>query len=227
MAASLAILARSAPEEPAVFLARDSRSIDSTAGLFLKCTFKISRRSLRSGKATSTWRSKRPGRSRALSSISIRLVAAITITPDSLSKPSISTRIWFKVCSSSRPAPPRESRLWATASISSMKIILGAFFFALLKRSRTREAPTPTNISANSEPEMLKNGTLASPATARAMRVLPVPGSPASKTPRGILAPSFSYFLGFLRKSTISERSCLAASLPATSSNKTRFLSGP
>jgi hypothetical protein len=27
--------------------------------------------------------------------------------------------------------------------------------------SRTREAPTPTNISTKSEPEMVKNGTLA------------------------------------------------------------------
>ena len=149
------------------------------------------------------------------------------MTPVSLSKPSISTRIWFKVCSSSRPAPPRASRLWATASISSIKIMLGAFFLALPKRSRTREAPTPTNISANSEPEIEKNGTPASPATARAMRVLPVPGSPASNTPRGILAPSRSYFFGFLRKSTISERSCLAASLPATSSKVTFFFSLP
>ena len=159
--------------------------------------------------------------------MSTRLVAAITLTPDSLSKPSISTRIWFKVCSSSRPAPPRSSRLWATASISSMKIIDGAFFLALLKRSRTRLAPTPTNISANSEPLILKNGTLASPATARAIKVLPVPGSPARRTPRGIFAPSFSYFFGFLRKSTISVRSCLAASLPATSLKVTFFLSGP
>ena len=162
-----------------------------------------------------------------MSSISTRLVAAITITPDSLSKPSISTRIWLRVCSSSRPAPPLASRLCATASISSIKMMLGEFFFALLKRSRTREAPTPTNISANSEPEILKNGTLASPATARAIKVLPVPGSPARSTPRGIFAPSFSYFLGFFKKSTTSARSCFAASLPATSVKRTRFLSGP
>ena len=34
-------------------------------------------------------------------------------------------------------------------------------------RSRTREAPTPTNISTKSDPDIEKNGTLASPATAR------------------------------------------------------------
>ena len=44
-----------------------------------------------------------------------------------------------------------------------------------LNRSRTREAPTPTNISTNSDPEMEKNGTPASPAIAFASRVLPVP----------------------------------------------------
>ena len=38
--------------------------------------------------------------------------------------------------------------------------------------SRTRLAPTPTNISTKSEPEMVKNGTLASPATARASQGL-------------------------------------------------------
>ena len=35
---------------------------------------------------------------------------------------------------------------------------------------------------------MVKNGTLASPATARAISVLPVPGGPTSSTPRGMLA---------------------------------------
>ena len=49
-------------------------------------------------------------------------------------------------------------------------------FFPSSNRSRTREAPTPTNISTKSDPEMLKNGTPASPATAFARRVLPVPG---------------------------------------------------
>ena len=36
---------------------------------------------------------------------------------------------------------------------------------------------------------MEKKGTPASPATARASRVLPVPGGPTSRTPLGILAP--------------------------------------
>eukprot|EP00967_Tisochrysis_lutea_P099893 scaffold148651_cov31-Tisochrysis_lutea.AAC.14 len=61
----------------------------------------------------------------------------------------------------------------------------GAHQLTLPKRSRTRDAPTPTNISMNSEPEAEMKGTPASPATARAKRVLPVPGGPSIKTPRG------------------------------------------
>ena len=83
--------------------------------------------------------------------------------------------------------------------------------------SRTRLAPTPTNISTKSEPEIEKKGTLASPAMARASKVLPVPGEPINKQPRGILAPTSVYFLASLRKSTISVSSCLASSIPATS----------
>ena len=41
-----------------------------------------------------------------------------------------------------------------------MKMIAGAASFACWNRSRTREAPTPTNISTNSEAEIEKNGTL-------------------------------------------------------------------
>jgi len=71
------------------------------------------------------------------------------------------------------------------------KSIAGEFAFAFSNRSRTRLAPTPTNISTNSDAEMLKNGTPASPATARAIKVLPVPGGPTSNTPRGSRAPSW------------------------------------
>ncbi len=100
----------------------------------------------------------------------------------------------------------------------------GACFFALLNRSLTLDAPTPTNISTNSEPDILKKGTPASPATALASNVLPVPGSPNISTPLGILAPNFKNLKGFLRNSTISMRSLLASSRPATSANVTFLL---
>ena len=103
------------------------------------------------------------------------------------------------------------------ASISSIKIIDGDLSFACLKRSLTRDAPTPTNISTKSDPESEKKGTFASPATAFAKRVFPVPGRPTNSAPFGILPPSLVYFVGFLRKSTISLTSSLAPSRPATS----------
>src|SRR6201999_1672571 len=56
-----------------------------------------------------------------------------------------------------------------------MKMMQGEFCFACSNRSRTRDAPTPTNISTKSDPEIEKNGTPASPATARASSVLPEP----------------------------------------------------
>ena len=107
-------------------------------------------------------------------------------------------------------------RCLATASISSIKTIHGAFFLASSNRSRTRDAPTPTNISTKSEPEIEKNGTPASPATALASKVLPVPGGPTRITPFGMRAPTPVYFCGFFRKSTISSSSSFSSSRPAT-----------
>ena len=99
--------------------------------------------------------------------------------PSRLEKPSISVRIWLSVCSCSLEPPiaicPRARPI---ESSSSMKMIAGACSRACLNRSRTRAAPTPTIISTNSEPLIEKNGTPASPATARASSVLPVPGAP-------------------------------------------------
>ncbi len=179
-----------------------------------------------SGKSRVTRLSKRPGRSNAGSSTSGRLVAAITITPKFGSKPSISTKIWLSVCSRSSWPPPKPApRRRPTASISSINTMAGASFFALPNKSRTREAPTPTNISTNSEPDILKNGTLASPATALASNVLPVPGVPTNKTPFGIFAPMAVNFFGSLRKSTTSTNSCFASLAPATSTKVFLFLS--
>ena len=104
-----------------------------------------------------------------------------------------------------------------------MKMMQGAFFLPCSNRSRTRDAPTPTNISTKSEPLIEKNGTLASPATARASSVLPVPGGPISSTPLGMRPPSFWNFCGSFRKSMISCSSSFASSTPATSRKVTFF----
>ena len=76
----------------------------------------------------------------------------------------------------------------------------GACLRASWNRSRTRAAPTPTNISTKLEPVTEKNGTLASPATARASRVLPVPGGPTIRTPRGCHGPGPGEPLGLLEE---------------------------
>lgn len=90
-----------------------------------------------------------------------------------------------------------------------MKMMDGDFSFAAANKSLTLEAPTPTKISTKSEPEVGMKGTPAYPAQALANIVLPVPGGPESKTPFGILAPSFLYFYGFFKKSTNSLTSIL------------------
>ena len=68
---------------------------------------------------------------------------------------------------------------------------------------------------------MLKKGTPASPATARANNVFPVPGGPYRRIPFGTFAPSRSNRFGWRRKSTTSISSARASSTPATSSKLT------
>ena len=222
MAASLIILARSDPTAPEVASAIASRSTVSSSDTSFACTFRILTRPFRSGRSTITRRSKRPGRSSAGSRISGRLVAARIRIPLDESKPSISASSWFSVCSrSSLPPPYRLSRLLPIASISSIKMIHGAFFLASSNKSRTREAPIPTNISTKSDPDKEKNGTCASPATALANRVFPVPGGPTRRAPFGSFAPIVVYFPGLCRKSTTSCKDSFASSSPATSLNVT------
>mmetsp|Transcript_11168 Transcript_11168/g.15726 ORF Transcript_11168/g.15726 Transcript_11168/m.15726 type:complete len:223 (-) Transcript_11168:583-1251(-) len=153
--------------------------------------------------------------------MSMRFVAAIVMIPGFPSKPSNSTSIWFIVCSlSSFPPANPAPRCLPTASISSMKIMHGAYLFACVNISRTRDAPTPTNISTNSDPEIDIKGTPASPATAFAKRVFPVPGGPSKITPLGIRQPFLSYASGCLRKSTTSSNSIFAPPHPSTSSKE-------
>jgi hypothetical protein len=139
------MLARSEPTAPEVARAISLKSTVSSILTFLAWTFRIAILPFKSGRSTMMRRSKRPGRKSALSRISGRFVAPSTRMPFWESKPSISDKSWLRVCSrSSLPPPYLESRLLPMASISSMKMMQGAFFVASRKRSRTREAPTPT-----------------------------------------------------------------------------------
>mmetsp|Transcript_6309 Transcript_6309/g.12495 ORF Transcript_6309/g.12495 Transcript_6309/m.12495 type:complete len:263 (+) Transcript_6309:2202-2990(+) len=134
------------------------------------------------------------------------------------SNPSISLSSWFNVASlSSDPDMiPSCALFLPMESISSMNTMQGAFFFASLNKSRTRAAPRPPNTSMKEDPEVDKNATPASPATALAINVLPVPGGPSMITPLGTFAPILVNCSGVLRKVTISCSSSLASSCPAT-----------
>mmetsp|Transcript_18821 Transcript_18821/g.58559 ORF Transcript_18821/g.58559 Transcript_18821/m.58559 type:complete len:299 (-) Transcript_18821:730-1626(-) len=210
---SIAVLTSSPPPPPA------AKSAGAT-GTLRRCTARMARRPSSSGTPTVTRRAMRPGRQSAGSRISWRLVLKSTTTSLEPSKPSISASIWLSVWSrSSLLAIPRRA---PTASTSSMKTTLGDFAFASRNRSRTRAAPRPTKSSTNSDALALKNGTPASPATARASSVLPVPGGPTSSTPLGSLAPSARYLPGLRRKLTTSISSSLASGTPATSLKVTR-----
>jgi hypothetical protein len=104
-------------------------------------------------------------------------------------------------------------------------MIAGAIFFAFSNKSLTLDAHTHTNISTNSDHEILKKGTLLSHATALANIVLPVPGGHTRRVHLGIFAQISLNFFGFLRNCTISHNSSFSSSAHATSLNKTLSLS--
>ena len=159
-AASLHTLATSAPEKPGVspasFFATPWIVSPSASFRGSRCTPKVSSRPLMSGLSTTTWRSKRPGRRSAESRTSGRLVPASTTIPVLGENPSSSMSRAFKVFSRSSfpPEKPPLPRARPTASISSMKMRHGALARACANRSRTRDGPTPTNISMKSEPDI-------------------------------------------------------------------------
>ena len=131
------------------------------------------------GADTSTFLSNLPALRSAGSRVSGLLVAAMTIMLVDWSNPSISVRIWLRVCSCSWcPQVYQDHLLFPIASISSIKIIALPAAFACSKSFLTFAAPSPTSISINSDPAVEKNATSASPATALARSVFPPPGAP-------------------------------------------------
>ena len=148
MAASLQRLAISAPLNPGEssdnLLATSEIDLSGSILRGLRWTLNIYYLALISGSVTSTSLSNLPGRIKALSRVSLRLVAANTMTVYLLLKPSISTKSWFRVESFSSFL--EDYLLRPIASISSMKIIEGAYIRALANNYRTLAAPIPTNI---------------------------------------------------------------------------------
>ena len=90
------------------------------------------------------------------------------------------------------------SNLPPTESISSINITQGALSLASSNKLLTASAPDPTNILSNSAPAAQKKGTFASPATALANSVLPVPGGPEIMKSQSTLVIKLNYSLSQL-----------------------------
>mmetsp|Transcript_27980 Transcript_27980/g.52993 ORF Transcript_27980/g.52993 Transcript_27980/m.52993 type:complete len:280 (+) Transcript_27980:395-1234(+) len=156
------------------------------------------------GRLTSIFRSRRPGRRRAASIMSILLVAASTKTSPLLtSTPSKKVSSWLTTLS----VTPVESfpLLGARDSNSSKNIRQGEATSALAKTSRTAASEAPMNLSRSSGPLTLMKFRLLFFAMAEPRRVLPQPVGPNSMPPLGILMGLFSnilrYFIGFSKTS--------------------------
>ena len=134
----------------------------------------------------------------------MRLVAMTTLMLWVASKPSswLSSSSIVR-CTSLSPPPPLSIRDDPIESISSMKMMDGACSRAITKSSRTIREPSPMYFWTSSEPETRMKVHSVWCATARASRVLPVPGGPYSSTPLGCEMPSASNSSGCLTGSSI------------------------
>mmetsp|Transcript_48604 Transcript_48604/g.121352 ORF Transcript_48604/g.121352 Transcript_48604/m.121352 type:complete len:306 (+) Transcript_48604:1020-1937(+) len=209
-AASVHRAARSAPTYPCVSLATCSRSTSSESFMFLVWMRITSMRPVSSGTPMSTSRSKRPKRRRAASMVLGRLVAAMTTMWARDLRPSMSV----SSCDTMRrsTSPLTLSRFGAMESISSMKMMEGAFFSASAKALRRLSSDSPAILDMISGPLIRKKKAPVSLATARAMRVFPEPGGPYMSKPLGGLMPRLLKSWGWRRGSSTSSRiwaSCL------------------
>mmetsp|Transcript_25683 Transcript_25683/g.60203 ORF Transcript_25683/g.60203 Transcript_25683/m.60203 type:complete len:264 (+) Transcript_25683:601-1392(+) len=112
------------------------------------------------------------------------------------------------------------------ASISSKKTMQARLDLAIVKSSRTIRAPSPTYFCTSSDPMTRMKQASVRLATARAVRVFPVPGGPYSKIPLGGSIPRVTNRSGCKRGVSRTSRSFSLASLaPPTSSYVTSGLS--
>ena len=168
-------------------------------------------------------------RRRSASSMSHgKLVAASTITFFSSSPVSSPPPLHPSICTrnsdltrrdaSCSPAAPRDVH---SESISSMKMVDGAWCLARSKRMRTIRSDSPRYLLASVLDEMLKNVVPHSVATALASIVLPVPGGPNISTPfHGRRIPR-KYSGIHSGKTTASSSTRFASVRPAISSQRT------
>mmetsp|Transcript_21190 Transcript_21190/g.63480 ORF Transcript_21190/g.63480 Transcript_21190/m.63480 type:complete len:219 (+) Transcript_21190:166-822(+) len=181
--------------------------------------WKICVRDSRSGRLNSTFRSNRPGRNSAGSSVSGRLVAMSTLMLPRDSKPSS----WLTISSIVRwtslsPPAPSSKRAPPIASTSSKKMMQAFLERAIWNSSRTMRAPSPTYFCTSSLPITRMKQASVRLATARASSVLPVPGGPYIRTPLGGSMPSVTNFSGCsMGNSTTSRIFSICSLLPPMS----------
>src|SRR6516162_9412981 len=119
------------------------------------------------------WNSNRPGRNRAGSRISTKLVVPTTKTSSSERKPSISVKSWLTIeCST--PLPVYVPRALANESNSSKTMIDGADCRARWKIWRRFSSDSPTQRLLSSGPLTIVTAAPIAAAIALAKNVLPV-----------------------------------------------------
>mmetsp|Transcript_11867 Transcript_11867/g.30986 ORF Transcript_11867/g.30986 Transcript_11867/m.30986 type:complete len:395 (+) Transcript_11867:285-1469(+) len=220
MPASMHTERMSAPVQLGHRRARSSYRMSRSQFMPLAWIEKMCARPSKSGSPNSTLRSSRPGLRSAGSRVSGRFVAMSTLMLPRESKPSSWLTISSIVrCTSLSPPAPSSKRAPPTASTSSKKTMHAFFERASWKSSRTIRAPSPTYFCTSSEPITRMKHASVRLATARAARVLPVPGGPYSSTPFGGSMPSCAKRSGWSIGISTTSRSFLICSLPPPTSS--------
>mmetsp|Transcript_22450 Transcript_22450/g.52100 ORF Transcript_22450/g.52100 Transcript_22450/m.52100 type:complete len:390 (-) Transcript_22450:224-1393(-) len=210
---------RSAPVQFGHRRARSSKRMFESQLMLDVWILKISVLPSRSGTPNSTLLSILPGRRRAGSRVSGRLVAIRTLMLPRASNPSSWLTISSIVlCTSLSPPAPSSKRAPPMASTSSKKTMHAFLLRAIWNSSLTMRAPSPTYFCTSSLPMTRIKHASVRLATARADRVLPVPGGPKSRIPLGGSMPRVTNFSGCRRGSSTTSLSFSRASLlPPTS----------
>ena len=193
MAASLTRFFRSAPTMPGVAAAMSPRSTPSRERHVAGVDLEDVPAARLVGRVDRHLAVEAPGRRSALSSSSGRFVAAMTMTPwpageaVHLGEDLVERLLALVVVPNRAAAAARAAdRVELVDEDDRRARPCSPGRTGRGRGSRRRRRPSRRTPRRETE----KNGTSASPATARASSVLPVPGGPDSSTPLGILAPS-------------------------------------
>ena len=185
--ASLTTASMSAPVNPSSNLAASLTEIPSSIFLRRRWISRISSTSSSFGRPTLKSSSKRPLRRSSGGSASTALAVANTYTCARCSC------IQVNMCASIRlPVPPSPSPVRAPSafSSSSTQSTQGAAASAVANASRRFSSLCPTSPPIRAPTSRRKSGICISSAAILAARLLPQPGNPMRRTPRGTSTPS-------------------------------------